>query len=217
MALARGCRLVKSKIRLQNDNKTCLIHIKKQLCWKTYLPDGFQLCRHLYGIVLHHDLEGTVGLDPHHLDGLPVGALNLKLNHSVVVHFLNGFLRFLMGGLTVNLWSRWTFITGTAAVSNCVCALKSRWATFDAWTNEVMVIPTSWQVSLRLRTLPSRTYSISSPSISTWLAKRSNITPNLLVWKCLKSRQNHVDAAYEWAQKLMRLPIQMVFSRWRLL
>ena len=72
----------------------------------TYSPDGVQLCGHLFGIFLHHFLEWTVRLDPHHLYGLPVGALNLKLNHSVVVHFLNGFLRFLMGGLTVNLWSR---------------------------------------------------------------------------------------------------------------
>ena len=72
----------------------------------TYSPDGFQLCGHLCGIFLHHYLEWTVGLDLHHLDGLPVGALNLKLNHAVVFSFLNGVLCFLMGGLTVNLRSR---------------------------------------------------------------------------------------------------------------
>ena len=73
----------------------------------TYSPDGVQLCGHLCGIFLHHYLEWTVGLDLHHLDGLPVSALNLKLDQSVVLYFLDCFLRFQMGSFTmVNLWSR---------------------------------------------------------------------------------------------------------------
>ena len=72
----------------------------------TYSPDGVQLCGHLCGIFLHHYLEWTVGLDLHHLDGPPVSALDLKLDQSVVVYFLD-CLRFQRGNLmTVNLWSR---------------------------------------------------------------------------------------------------------------